>query len=153
MATYLLGKLQVRRGTSAERMAVIFDNGEPVYDIEEEEIYIGDGATFGGIPASKRAEVVGITTNQVATKGGYDRYMRFDGLNLTYTFDVNESYVSGREYHGRNVGTSNITIVESGLVINPPTEGSLIIPPGGTFTVKIVSETEADLFGVTEEGG
>jgi hypothetical protein len=37
------------------------------------------------------------------------------------------------------------------MTISAPTDGTLDIPQGGTFTVKIVSDDgdEADLFGVT----
>lgn len=151
MAKYLLGLLRLRRGTTEERLQTVFVEGEPVFDLDEEEIYIGDGVTYGGIPVSKRVEVVNTTTNERATKYSYNKYIRFIGEGLTYTFDSDEEYVPGREYHGRNAGEHNIRIVAGeGFIIHPPTEGSLAIPPGGTFTVKIVSQTEADLFGVTD---
>ena len=152
MAYYLLGLLQIRRGTTAERLAEVFDNGEPVFDTDEEEMYIGDGTTYGGIPVSKRVEVVNTSSDEVATRAGHNKYIRFNGTELTYMFDTTENYEPGREYHGRNAGSEPIELVGvGGFTINPPTEGSLIIPPGGTFTVKIVSASEGDLFGVTEE--
>ena len=42
-------KIQVRRGTDAERQLVVFDQGEPVYTTDTKEFYIGDGVTAGGI--------------------------------------------------------------------------------------------------------
>ena len=151
MNEYLLGLIQLRRGTTAERLQVVFEAGEPVIDLDEEEIYIGDGETLGGVPAFKRVNVVNTTTSVVATPAKHNDYLRFNGNNLTYTFSANQSFVTGREYHGRNAGSSPVTIVgTNGFVIHAPTEGTLVIPPGGTFTVKIVGAGEADLFGITD---
>lgn len=50
----------------------------------------------------------------------------------------------------RNANTNDLTITEAGgMTINPPAGGTLVIPPHGTFTVKIIAADEADLFGVT----
>lgn len=85
-----------------------------------------------------------------ANAGNYTRFT--SGSPKTYTFDDGETYASGAEYHGRNVGAGDLTITEAGaMTINPPAGGTLVIPQGGTFTVKIVASDEADLFGVTVE--
>jgi hypothetical protein len=77
-------------------------------------------------------------------------YTRFSHASPTYTFDDAEPYEVGAEYHGRYVGAGSLLIVgTSGMTINPPADGTLEIPPQGTFTVKIVAADEADLFGVT----
>lgn len=89
----------------------------------------------------------------LAVAAEFDRYTRFtnSGENKTYNFDPDtQVYVKDKEYHGRNVGSGDLTLVGMGaMTLNPPYGGSLIIPQGGTFTVKIVSSTEADVFGVT----
>jgi hypothetical protein len=41
--------IRLRRGTNAERLAVIFADGEPVYTTDTHKLFIGDGATLGGI--------------------------------------------------------------------------------------------------------
>lgn len=51
MEVNLLGKIQVRRGTTAERLAVVLDSGEPAWDLDEKRFYTGDGVTPGGIPS------------------------------------------------------------------------------------------------------
>jgi hypothetical protein len=40
--------IRLRRGTDAERLAVIFADGEPVYTTDEHKLYVGDGVTLGG---------------------------------------------------------------------------------------------------------
>lgn len=151
MSNFLLGLIQLRRGQTVDRLSKVFQDGEPVLDQDENELYIGDNNTPGGVPVYKRANVVNTGVSVIADKDNHGNYTRFDGVALTYTFSSDETYLLGREYHGRNAGDENMTIVEDGtFVINRSTEGTLIVPPGGTFTIKIVGEHEADLFGITE---
>jgi len=42
--------IQVRRGTDAERVNVVFANGEPVWVTDTMQMWIGDGVTPGGRP-------------------------------------------------------------------------------------------------------
>lgn len=44
--------LQVRRGTTAERGTITPLVGELIYDTQEGKLYVGDGTTAGGVPAS-----------------------------------------------------------------------------------------------------
>lgn len=91
------------------------------------------------------------TTSRTATAAQAGDYTRFTNASAkTYEFDDSESYVVGDEYHGRNVGAADLTLVEGGsMTINAPFGGSLVVPQGGTFTVKIVASDEADLMGAT----
>jgi hypothetical protein len=41
--------IRLRRGTNAERLTVIFADGEPVYTTDTHKLFIGDGVTLGGI--------------------------------------------------------------------------------------------------------
>lgn len=82
-----------------------------------------------------------------AHAGDYTRFT--NAAAKTYTIGE-EAYQVGDEFHGRNVGAGDLTLVEAtGFTINPPADGTLVIPQHGTFTVKIVAANEADLFGVT----
>lgn len=90
------------------------------------------------------------SANLNADETNSGNYTRFSHASPTYTFDDAEPYEIGAEYHGRYVGSGSLTIVgTTGMTINPPADGTLEIPPQGTFTVKIVAADEADLFGVT----
>jgi hypothetical protein len=44
----LSNKIQIRRGTDAERMRTILANGEPAWTTDTNKLYIGDGVTLGG---------------------------------------------------------------------------------------------------------
>lgn len=100
-----------------------------------------------GVPA-----VVAHTgANLDASVANAGNYTRFTGGASTYTFATSAALKVGAEYHGRNASVGAlVTLVGSGgFVINPPTDGTLVIPYGGTFTVKIVASGVADLLGVT----
>ena len=42
-------KIQIRRGVAAQRALVTPDVGEPVFTTDTQELFIGDGATPGGL--------------------------------------------------------------------------------------------------------
>lgn len=91
-------------------------------------------------------------TSLNATGSNAGRYTRFTATSAkTYTFNSSETYTVGAEYHVRNVGSGNLTLTAAGsFVLNAPADGSLVVPPGGTVTVKIVAAAEADVMGHTE---
>lgn len=44
-----LRRIQIRRGLSSQRTEVLYEEGEPLYLIDKQRVYIGDNKTFGGI--------------------------------------------------------------------------------------------------------
>lgn len=114
--------------------------------------YAGSSGWMPAIPGSGAPMVVTEGgTNLDATSGNSGNYTRFtNDAPKTYNFSDSEDYVVGAEYHGRNTGSGYLTLTpDGGFTLNPPAGGSLEIPQDGTFTVKIVAEDEADVFGVT----
>lgn len=67
-------------------------------------------------------------------------------VNITTSLTVPDG-----QWHIRNVGTGNATLVAgTGVTINLPYQGSLVIPQGGTVTLqKVGSANEYDLIGQT----
>lgn len=57
MNVNLLGKIQVRRGTAAERVNTIFDEGEPAWDEDFQSLFMGDGVTPGGLEVNPRGDL------------------------------------------------------------------------------------------------
>lgn len=47
-----------RRGTNSERTQVLFETGELVYTTDTKRVYIGDGVTTGGVPASNTNSIL-----------------------------------------------------------------------------------------------
>jgi hypothetical protein len=42
-------KIQIRRGVEAQRALIIPDAGEPLFTTDNKQLFIGDGATAGGL--------------------------------------------------------------------------------------------------------
>lgn len=118
---------------------------------ELEQFLGSNGWDTVGAGGGASSVVTHSTTSLTATALNSGNYTRFTNAGAkTYTFDDGEGYSIGAEYHGRNVGTADLTITEAGtMTINAPSGGTLVIPQDGTFTVKIVASDEADLIGVT----
>lgn len=111
-----------------------------------------DAVAGGGIDNDQGAPVVVETgTTRTALPAAAGDYVRFtNAAAKTYTFDDSLAFQVGQEFHGRNAGAGDLEIVATtGFTMNIPFGGSLFVPEGGTFTVKIVGVDEADLFGVT----
>lgn len=101
-----------------------------------------------------------VVTPPIVTEAGTARtalpahagtYVRFTNTAAkTWTFDGGQTWVAGTEFHARNVGANNLTLTPTGgFTLNAPYLGTLVVPPGGTVTVKIVADDVADVFGVT----
>jgi len=79
--------LRIRRGTDAERQTIVPLQGEPIYVTDTKKIYVGDGATQGGVligPQSQEDfDVVNDTTPQLG--GDLD----LNGNNITGTGNIN----------------------------------------------------------------
>jgi hypothetical protein len=144
-------------GSDAVRLQDIMEGIEiiqtvPWDEVTDKPIIVSALESYSEVYEIRRAPVVTVSdSNLDASPEDEGNYTRFSNSTATYTFSGDADLVEGAEYHGRYVGDGTLTITEAdGMTINPPAEGTLVIPPGGTFTVKIISSTEADLFGVTE---
>jgi len=54
MIDHRIGKIKVRRGTDSQRKLVTFEEGELVYSIDKQRLYIGNSEEKGGILVSNR---------------------------------------------------------------------------------------------------
>ena len=132
--------------------------GWKAYCVADENDYRFDGTAWvvassgGGSSPTVPPVVNEASTSLTATSANAGNYTRFTNASAkTYVFDSAQTYVTGSEYHVRNVGAGSLTLSVSGtFTLNAPADGSLVVPQGGTATVKIVGAEEADVFGVTE---
>lgn len=139
--------------------------------------FVGDGVTAsaiggavtvtipGGGSSGSGSSESGVQTPAVQTEAGasYDvaaadntNYIRMTSSSaktVNVRPDSVEALPANGEWHFRNVGANDLTFEpDSGVTINPPTDGSLIVPTDGTVTLKRVAEDEFDLFGLTTQG-
>ncbi len=122
------------------------------YATDTNTLYAWDGSAWdtiggGGSGAPITATTAEAGTTLTATGANAWNYTRFTNAGTkTYTFDSAQTYANNAEYHGRNVGAGNLTIAQAGsFVITPPVGGSLVIPQGQSFFLKITGTNTADL--------
>ena len=85
-------------------------------------------------------------------KADVNKYARYTETGAkTATFDSGAGFEAGDEFHITNRAASgNITISGTGVTFNAPKNGTLVLEPKDTVTVKFISPTEADVMGSTE---
>lgn len=112
------------------------------------ELETGGG---GGAAVPVVTTVPDTSSNLLASQVGlYLRFTSSSAKSLTVQAEATEAMPANGEWHIRNVGANDLTLVEdTSVTINPPNGGTLVVPVGGTVTVKRVAEDEFDLLGQT----
>jgi hypothetical protein len=106
------------------------------------------------------AVAASLTTALLTDAGDYTvlavdnaRYVRLTGApakNINVQLESTEALPTDGEWHFRNAGAGDATLVPAGgVTINPPAGGTLVIPENGTATLKRVAADVFDLFGTT----
>jgi hypothetical protein len=107
---------------------------------------LGGGGSAG--PAAVET-ISAADTNLLDTDAG--KYLRFTNAaakTLTVQDDATLALPEDGEWSIRNVGAGDLTLIEdTAVTINPPNGGTLVIPQGGTASLKRVAEDEFDLMG------
>lgn len=141
----LLGRTVVTDGSAGAGVAVDFAAGTKLVM-----------ASFNASSARKLPSqvVTDSTTARTLDASDAGKYIRFTNAGAkTLTVDAEAFYEvlpEFGEWHIRNVGAGNLTIdEENGAVVSPPAGGTLVVPQGGTVTIKRVGLDAFDLFGKT----
>lgn len=79
-------KLLVRRGSNEERQNIVLSEGELGYAVDTKKLFIGDGATAGGVPVTTQLfyDSTDPTTHNAATTGDF-AYNSTDGTLFVLT--------------------------------------------------------------------
>jgi hypothetical protein len=82
--------------------------------------------------------------------GKYIRLTNAAAKNIDVRDNSTHGLPANGEWHFRNAGAGDATFSEGGAVtINAPAEGTLVVPEGGTVTLKWIAVDTFDLIGVT----
>lgn len=108
--------------------------------------------TGGGDPVGP-SEVISEAGNYDVLAADQGKYIRLTGgaaKDINVRPEATEALPVNGEWHFRNTNIGDATFVEgSGVTVNPPNGGTLVVPVGGTVTLKRVAEDEFDLLGQT----
>lgn len=107
--------------------------------------------TGGGTSLAVVTTISGSSHNLLASEAGlYLRFTNSGAKSVTVQPDATEPMPANGEWHIRNAGATDLTLIEgSGVTLNPPAGGTLSVPEGGTVTLKRVAADEFDILGQT----
>lgn len=131
---------------------LIFDQAEAAYRSFDGTVWaVLETGGGGGAAVSVVTTVAGAATNLTAAQVGlYLRYTSVSAKTVTVQNNATEAMPDNGEWHIRNVGASDLTLVEdTAVTIHVPNGGTLVVPIGGTVTLKRVAVDEYDLLGQT----
>jgi hypothetical protein len=104
--------LRLRRGTNAERLTVVFAEGELIYTTDTKQLYIGDGSTQGGILVSSTDITPFRVEDDENPRLGGDLDLntyRLQGIgDIDITGSINADVVNGGLFVGDGSGLSNL---------------------------------------------
>lgn len=141
--TTTITKLLFRRGNDTDRQQTIFASGEPAWALNTGRLWIGDGATPGGLPALSAADYHLRYTDASGDPAGANTRQRLDinvpGLSATLVGDrpVQGTQTFGRMFHGVDrVINSNYPLEITGLHTDTDSPDILYTGPGSkTFYI------------------
>jgi hypothetical protein len=145
--------LRLRRGTEAERVSVIFQEGELVYVTDTKELYSGDGVTPGGIKVSNVGSPDALTQN-----------LDLDGFNIFGSGSITATAFIGDGSGLTNVGGGgivdgsnyriNIAGDDSSIIVNSTTNTvtGVFVGDGGGLTNILVEQLD-DVLVLSPENG
>lgn len=95
---FIIDKIQFKRGTTAQRMAIMLDVGEPFFDETEGAAYTGDGVTLGGIPSAG----AGGGISQAAADARYIKTTQINAPNGVAGLDADGQLTAGLPWTSTN---------------------------------------------------
>lgn len=151
-------EIAVWDGAAGEEAWVYIEpvEGWKVYSLAAGEELRFDGAAW----IEANPDVGGPSVVQDEPDAAYDvaaidmgKYIRLTGgaaKTINVRPEATEALPANGEWHFRNTNIGDATFVEgSGVTVNPPNGGTLVVPVGGTVTLKRVAADEFDLLGQT----
>lgn len=80
----------------------------------------------------------------------YIRLTAAGAKTITIQTNATQALPDNADWHFRNAGAGDATISPAGgVTVNLPINGSLVIPQGGTITLKRIASNTFDLIGIT----
>jgi hypothetical protein len=126
--------------------------GTVMYNLADDRRYEFNGAKWA-VMANATAVVATDADDYTLLPDDNGKYIRLTDAaakDINIQEEATTALPANGEWHFRNDGAGDATVVPAGaVVVNIPYGGTLIIPEGGTATIKRVAADEFDLIGVT----
>jgi hypothetical protein len=104
----------------------------------------------GAWSAINHVSIDATTAYDVASSdnGSYRRFTNAGSKSVGIRTNAVHALPNDGEWHLHNNGAGSLTIIPAGgVTVNLPADGTLVVPEGGTVTIKRVASDEFDLFG------
>ena len=111
-----MGIFKTPRATTVDRMTIIPEEGELIYDTDEQIVYYGDGVTLGGIPCGAGGgEVEGVAGENIPD---YSVVVSIGGL-IYLADNTNPAHNALHKYFVEtgDLTTTTITMIITGSVL------------------------------------
>ena len=137
--------LQFRRGIAANRIANGFtpEVGEPIYETDTKKLYIGDGATVGGVNVNSGFELadLGDVTLSSETITNPSSYSVTSNV-LTLVFDAGHPFTASQSIQ---VANSSVLALNGSYTVTSVTTNNVVVPIAGVADTTSTTLT-ADVF-------
>lgn len=111
---------------------------------------VPDAGTVTASPAPTVTETTTSKSLGLTDAGRYIRFTNTGAKTATVPPQSSVSWVADTEIHLRNSAANNLTVTPgSGVTLNAPYLGTLVVPPGGAVTLKRVASDTWDVLGQT----
>ena len=122
--------LKLRRGNTAQRLAITPDEGELIYDSQTKQLYAGDGTTVGGVLVSYAGSVGGAMGSNLVLSG----YSVTGAGNIDITGTITST--------GNIVSTNgDIRVINGNFVAN----GNIVLGDASTDNVTIGADVNSNI--------
>jgi len=151
--------LRLRRGTDAERASIVFAEGEVVYTTDTKLVYVGDGATPGGVNLVANASSVApnsITIEKLAVSDGTA------GQVLSTDGNGTLSFIDSIGLSANSVGVNELDVTPGtdGQVLGLNLQGELVfadvVVPAKSVSVEQINAnpgSEGQVLSIDAQGG
>lgn len=135
-----LGKLQAQVSGLATAVAGKQDtlvSGTTLKTVNGSSLLGSGNVAVAAAPAPVITDATKARTAALAEAGSYIRWTNTAAKAYTVPPQATVAWVADTELHGRNCAAGNLTLTAgAGVTLNAPYLGTLVVPPGGAYTLK-----------------